>query len=425
VKENEQIEFKEQYSNSFLKTVSAFANEREGKIYFGIDDKGTVLGFATDDKTQLKIGNAINDTISPMPNYQLEVKTLDEKEILVLTVFKGENAPYFYKGKAYRRINSATLPADSFQTQQWAMESKRVSFDELIANEQSLSFEKLEKELQEKLLVSRVTDDVLKTMSLLIGEKYTNAGMLLADTNSYRYGIDVVQFGETKSVFLNRVTLTNISIITQYYAMLELFENYYADFEEVVEGERVRRIQIPRNAFREAIANAIVHRNYSLKANIQVEFWADRIVINSPGGLPEGIREQEFLSGGVTFLRNELLANAFRRLGIIESFATGIWRIKNAYQPFVAKPVFSVSPNIISVTLPVVNYTNSNRRISMFTAQEEELISLLETGEKKRSEIEKQLGIGTTQTVKILNQLIDKNVVEKIGSGRAVRYKLY
>jgi len=425
MKENESIEFKESFSNSFLKTVSAFSNAREGKIYFGIDDNGVAVGYDINDQEQLRIENAINDSIHPTPNYNIGIQRFGEKDVLVLTVFKGGNAPYFYKGKAYKRTNTATIPADGFQIQQWAINSKGISFDELLSDETALTFKILEEQLQQKLLVHQVNDDILKTMSLLVGNQYTNAGMLIADNNSFRFGIDAVRFGETKSIFLERITLVNVSIISQYYKMIEFFETHYSNFEEVVNGERVNRIQIPMNAFREALANAIVHRNYGLKANIQIEFWRDKIVIHSPGGLPAGISEHEFLRGGITFLRNEIIASTFRRLNLIESFATGIWRIKDAYRMFVTKPVFFVSENLISVTLPVIKYDGRVQKNSIFSLFEEQVINALQTqGELKRSEIEQYLNLGTTQTISVINGLIDKNIVERIGKGRAAKYKL-
>ena len=89
--------------------------------------------------------------------------------------------------------------------------------------------------------------------------------------------------------------------------------------------------KIPEAAFREAIANALIHRAWDVASQIRVSMFDDRIEIVSPGGLPSGITEEEYLSGKLSILRNRNLANVFYRLGFVEILGTGIIRIKQLY----------------------------------------------------------------------------------------------
>ncbi len=74
---------------------------------------------------------------------------------------------------------------------------------------------------------------------------------------------------------------------------------------------------LPENAFREALVNAIIHRAWDVKACINVAMFEDRIEITSPGGLPQGLDESEYLKGGVSILRNRILGSVFYRLHLI------------------------------------------------------------------------------------------------------------
>ena len=106
---------------------------------------------------------------------------------------------------------------------------------------------------------------------------------------------------------------------------------------------------IPEAAFRETIANALIHRVWDTNSQIRVLMFEDRIEVISPGGLPGGISEEEYLSGRISVLRNQIIAQVFYRLNIVEVFGTGILRIKELYSSSIAQPRFEVSENAIKV----------------------------------------------------------------------------
>ena len=178
--------------------------------------------------------------------------------------------------------------------------------------------------------------------------------------------------------------------------------------------------RIPEKAFREALANSMVHRCWDIRANITLSMYQDRIEISSPGGLPFGISKEEYLYGQISILRNPILANVFFRLGYIEKFGTGIRRINQIYKDSIIKPDYKIFENSIVVVLPVLN---TNRNV---LKGDERIVFELFLREKEllRSEIEDKLGMKKAKSIRILNVLLDKNVIEKIGTGRGTKYRL-
>lgn len=113
MKEKKNLEYKETITNTFLKTVSAYANYDGGVIIFGIDDDGNKKGLSNPDSSCLDIENKINDSITPQPEYLLEVNDTDKT--ITLTVKGGRYKPYLYKSKAYKRNDTATIEVDSLE----------------------------------------------------------------------------------------------------------------------------------------------------------------------------------------------------------------------------------------------------------------------------------------------------------------------
>ena len=111
-KESLNLEFKEKISKTFLKTVSAYANYIDGRIIFGISDGGEIIGIDSSDKTRLTIENMINDSFNPRPEYKLETIEVDGKSLIELYVYKGNDKPYYYKNKAFKRYDTSSVEVD-------------------------------------------------------------------------------------------------------------------------------------------------------------------------------------------------------------------------------------------------------------------------------------------------------------------------
>ena len=414
MRETRTTEFKETITNTFLKTVSAFSNYDGGEIWFGLDDNGNLKGLPDVEQACLDIENKINDSITPQPDYTLELQNNDRT--IKLTVKSGLQKPYLYKSKAYKRNDTATIEVDSLELSRLILQGKNIRFEELPCEDQELTFDTLCRKLKECIQLETFNQDTLKTLSLYnstIG--YNNAAGILADKNHFP-GIDLVKFGESISIIHKRATFDHMSILTVYEKVLEVFRDYY-QYEEIQGADRKKVEKIPEAAFREAIANALIHRTWDVDAQIKVSMFDDRIEIISPGGLPPGITEAEYLSGKLSILRNRNLAYVFYRLGFVEIFGTGITRIKQLYEEGLKQPDFEVSENAIKIVLPIFE-TNLN-----LTKDERKVYKVLsKTMLKSISEIAPHAPFGKSKTTQLLKEMEKKGVVKIEGRGRGTKY---
>ena len=414
MKESKELELKSTITNTFLKTVSAFSNYNSGKIIFGVDDNGKIIGLENIEELCLDLENKINDNISPKPDFRFIKDT--KKNIITLIVEEGLNKPYLYKGKAYKRNDTSTVEVDKVELNRLTLLGLNQYYEELKARKQDLEFKVLKKELEEKLSLKNFSKDVLKTLNLYDDKNaYNNAAELFADKNSFS-GIDIAKFGKSINEILDRNLFVNISIISQFQKTLEVFNRYYK-YEQILGSERIKKELIPEKAFRETIANALIHRTWDVNSNIRISMYEDKIEVSSPGGLPSGISEKEYLNGQISQLRNPILANIFFRLKYIEMFGTGIRRINESYKNYAVKPAFEIFENSIKITLPIIT-------TKLFLTTDEKIVmDILEKGAiLSSSEILKMTEFKKDKLNRLLKKLIQKNYIDVIGNGRGTKY---
>ena len=413
MKETRTIEFKEKVTNTFLKTVSAFSNYNGGTILFGIDDDGNVKGLPDVKQSCLDIENKINDSICPQPDYTIEVQ---QDHTIKLSVKSGVQKPYLYKSKAYKRNDTATIEVDILELSRLILEGKNIRFEELPCKDQELSFEILYRKLREHIQINTFNQDTLKTLNLYDNDNgYNNAAGILADKNHFP-GIDIMKFGENISIIQKRVTFENMSILEVYDKTIDVFRDYY-QYEEIQGSDRKTVEKIPEAAFREAVANALIHRTWDMESEIRISMFDDRIEIVSPGGLPSGITEDEYLAGKLSVLRNRILANVFYRLGFVEIFGTGIIRIKQLYKEGLSKPDFEVSENTIKTVLPIFEK-------DLDLTEDERVVykTLSKIMLKSISEIAPYVPFGKSKTTQLLKNMGKKGIITVEGKGRGTKY---
>lgn len=415
MKESNILEFKEEISKSFLKTVSAFSNYNGGTIIFGIDDTGKIKGIENPDKRCLDIENRINDNIFPQPNYHLEVDDLNQT--ISLIVNPGENKPYLYNSKAFKRNDTSTIEVDSFELTRLILEGKKINYEDLPTSNIRLDFKYLEQKLKEAISINTFNKDTLKTLNLFNNNHFNNAAELLSDNNSFP-GIDIAIFGKSINIIKKRLLLENMSILKMYDLAIQTYIDYY-QYEEIDGSYRKKIELIPEEAFRESIANALIHRAWDLNAKIRISMFEDRIEIMSPGGLINEITKDENISGMISSLRNPIISNVFFRLGIVEIFGTGILRIIHSYNESINKPIFNTSTNTIQIILPVT------RSKSDLKTDNEVIYNLFKQyNELSVSEILPLVPYSRSKVKDILNKLKEENIIRKTGRGRGTKYHI-
>ena len=292
-----------------------------------------------------------------------------------------------------------------------------MNYEELPASNQKLTFKILEKAAKQEIGIKSLNKDVLKTLNLYSDtDGYRQVAALLADENNFP-GIDIARFGESINIILKRITFECESVLEEMEKAVQIFRDFY-QYEEIQGITRKRVEKIPEEAFRETIANAIIHRTWDVNAHIRVMMYDDRIEVTSPGGLPAGISKEEYLKGNVSILRNPILANVFYRLHVVEILGTGIVRIKEAYINSDKKPTFEVYENSIKVMLPVTSKSDLTYDEGLVKGVLSKVIP------KSTSEITDLTPFGKSKVTAILKSLVDKGYVSVIGNGRGTKYKL-
>ena len=254
--------------------------------------------------------------------------------------------------------------------------------------------------------------------------------MLLSDQCVHTIKLAVFD-GSKKSVFRDRKELSG-SLLTQLedaYSYIDQFNRTRAEFEGL---DRIDKRDYPSEALREALLNAVTHRDYSFSAPTLISIFDDRIEFVTIGGLVRGLTFDDIMLG-VSALRNQNLANVFYRLKLIEAYGTGILKINECYADCAVKPQFEVTDNAFKITLPNINYTGEHKIVTATAplkvtdkANRQEI--LLRLAEKQgyivRKDVEAELNVSQATAILILRDMVEKGLLIKEGSGKQQKYRI-
>lgn len=373
--ESKTLEFKAALSSkseSYLKTVVAFANTDGGRLIFGIDDKSRqVVGVEKDDvfKIMDAIANAVSDSCAPKIVPDISFETIEDKTVVLVDIAAGFNRPYMLKSGGldkgvYVRVGATSRPADAEQIREMMLDGSNQSWDEQICRSYALTDRAVKKLCsdinryrteKDGQNAPKTTKETLIGWGVLKQDKTevlpTNAFALLTDNPFGQAKIQCAVFkGESKSVFLDRKEYEG--------SLCRLLEDAYQyvlrniRMRAVIEGLiRQDKFELPPAAIREMICNAICHRSYMDEGMIQVSVFDDRLEVSSPGALCRGLTLKDALKGR-SKPRNKVIAEVFSRMGIIEKWGTGLQRIVDlAKQEGLKEPVFENNDSFFRVIL--------------------------------------------------------------------------
>lgn len=428
------VELKRKYVDDIKKTVIAFANGDGGTVYIGVEDDGAVTGVEDPDGTMLQAANALRDAIRPDVTLFVacNAEELEGKTIVTLRVQRGTARPYYLAGKGIRpegvfvRFGASTVPATEAAILDMIRETSGDCYEASRSLNQQLTFQKAGEYFQKQGLA--FGEQQKRTLGLIGADgTYTNLALLLSEQCIHTLKLAVFQGGR-KTVFRDRAELTGslLNQLDEAFAYIDRFNNTHADYRGL---ERVDVRDYPVQAIREALLNAIIHRDYSFRAPTLISIFDDRIEFVSVGGLVRGLTKADILLG-VSAPRNEQLANVFYRLRLIEAYGTGMPKIQECYREQPVQPVIEIADHAFKVTLPNLNYgreaqTAETRRTSGLTEREATVLALLEErGSITRREVEKALGVSQATAILALREMTRKGLLRKTGGGRTQAYCL-
>ena len=443
MRENVDVEFKEpdrktgKLPDSVSKAIIAFANTEGGELYVGITDDGTTVGVENPDDVMTKISNVAHDTVLPdvMPFLQIRTIERDGKNVVKATVSIGTERPYYLakeglkpKGVFVRR-GSACIPLNEAGIRQMIMDSSGKSFEESRSLNQELTFQTLQAELEAKHL--EFGPEQMKTLKM-IGEDglYNNLALLLSDQCVHTIRVAIFQ-GTDNAVFRDRKEFSG-SVLKQLedvYSFLEIYNKTEASFEGL---RRTDNRDYPSDAIREALLNSIIHRDYLFSGSTIINLFDDHIEFISLGGLVSGLSMEAILMGA-SQSRNPNLAAVFYRLGLVESYGTGVRKILRLYNGFDPLPVFRTAEGAFTVKMANRNETASalmretdakkTDKTNLQGDLKEKIVALAkEKGELTRKEVEEEYRIGSTKAYKCLKQLCEEGMLVQVLNGNKTVY---
>ena len=381
--ESEKIEFKENAkTNTYIKTVVAFANGNGGKIVFGVKDNKEIVGVENEFEVMDGIINAISDSCYPMIVPDISLHTLENKTVILVEIEGGKKKPYYLKSKGmqkgtYIRSGATTrIIEEDYVLKELVLEGENKYFDQQVCHGESVSDEEIEKfcEWLEKLArknsendteIRKITRNTLLSWKVLEEKNGrifpTNAYILLSGKENWEVSRKIqcgVFKGETRSIFVDKKEFEG-SIIMQ----LEKAYQYVLEKinlgSDIVGIYRVDKYEIPPKSIREVIANAVIHRSYLEPNDIQVALYDNRLEITSPGMLLSGVNVKR-MKEGYSKLRNRAIASVFAYVNIIEKWGSGIPRIMNEIRKYgLQEPEFIAFENDFRVNIYRKSYNTT------------------------------------------------------------------
>lgn len=449
--ESKTVEFKEDFpqKNQISKTVCAFANRAGGYIVVGVNDRGDVKGLSNDllDEYLDRVSNIVHDSVYPMLIPELYTYKIDNKNVIVVQVYPGNMPPYYIKsdGKlkgTYIRVGKTNKQADSEMIQE--LERRRVNktFDEDISREADEGSISNLIRILANASVKEVTKEKLENLNLLIAVgdvKYLSNAALIVLGEMDNCRIKCARFtGDSVLDFIDRKEYSG-NLFNQLNSAIGFIKSHI-NIAGVISGSGLRRkdvLEIPEEVFREAVLNAIVHRDYSISgSDIKIAVYNSRIDVISPGGLPKSITVEEIYAGR-SEIRNKIIARIFREAGIIEQWGSGIPRIREACeQKGLKTPEISENGMFVKLTIyrrikeTEMNGKNAQSTIkiskgSKIGEEKERVYQLIkENGNCTVNDISRLISISEASVQRRLESLQKENRIRRLGSKKSGEWKI-
>jgi ATP-dependent DNA helicase RecG len=416
--EDSNTEFKREYTADIKKEVIAFANSGGGVIYVGRDDKGNPYPLSDIDETLTQITNSVRDGI--LPDVTMFVGYETGKDGIVVTVREGTHKPYFLPEKGlkpsgvYVRQGASSVPASYEQIRELITLANGDKFEVIRSLTQELTFNTAAAEFAQCGV--EFGENQMRTLGIIGADRlFTNLGLLLSDQCAHTVKFAVFN-GTKKGEFKTRKEIDG-SVLKQMrstFDFLNLSNNLVATFSGL---DRIEQYDYPEEAVREAMLNAIIHRDYAFSGSIIVNLYDDRIEFVSLGGIMPGLTTEDLFLG-VSQPRNEKLANVFYRLRHIEAYGTGLRRIMQHYDDFEEKPEITATHGAFMLTLPNMNYIRPLKLKRRQKPQHKDVLLYLQDNPFITNEIVQELlDVKQTRAYTIIREMVNEGLIVKHSSG--------
>ena len=438
-----------------------FSNGAGGEIFIGINDKEKIIGLNEDDLIEIpdKISDIIYSLCYPIIIPDIFIENINDKKVIIVKVYPGNLKPYYIKsmGKnngTYIRIGSENKKADFEFIQELERKRMNIGYDYEInyINEfQKNKYKFLDNIFKERLGRKLTTNDY-KNLELVKKEHekaYSTNALLILAGEMNNTSIDCARFkGKTKDIFIDSKEFTG-NLFDQLKGIEKFLKNHLNLSSEIKGFIREDKYEIPIEALREAILNAMIHRDYSRKgSNIKIAIYDDIVEITSPGVLPASITLYDIFTSKRSESRNKIISRIFKELGYIEQGGTGMNKIFNLCKEAGLKApevkeigyylqIIFYRNNYLEIKTPEKHRKNTGKtpkkhRINnqdksekILYKNEIKIIEYLKEKEKITNEIARKItGLKENGVKTLFRRLLEKKYIEKQGKTKGTYYKL-
>jgi len=434
--ESQNVEFKSEWRDEYLKTLCAFVNTKGGDLIIGMDDKGNVIGVKNAKRLLEDIPNKVRNKLGIVPSVSQE--TEEGKDIIIIEVSPAL-IPVSCDGKYFQRSGSTTSELNGNELANFLLLKYGKTWDSL---ESEASFNDIDiyainffKELaKERILSISDGDSVEKILYNLRlstkDKKITRAGILLFGRNPQEFYISAkTRVGRFKDSNILDTVISEGNLFNQVEKAVEAIKKHLNVRFEIKELARQDVWDYPLDAIREALINSVIHKDYSSAAEIQVKIYDDRIWFWNPGSLPEQLNIEDLKKEHSSYPKNPLIANAFYLAGLIEHWGSGTKRIIDLFsEQNLREPEFKEEQGGIGVWF----YKNTDIygkenliKLGLNERQYKALLYIKENGNITNSEYMNLANVSRQTATRDLDLLVKLNILEKKGiTGRGTEYFL-
>lgn len=425
-------------ASDLAEEVCAFANAAGGMLLIGVDDKGKISGVTMDNVTRSRLQNILK-AIEPEYHVKIEEVQLQGKTVLCIQCQSGKEKPYTVSGAIIIRngpnsekITSVQRMRDFFQ------QTDRLFFDEAPCSSFKYPDDFDSNYFSSFIQTSGIsasldTETILENLKLFADKRHFKNGAVLFFGKEPR---KFFEWATTRCILFKGTDKSHIiddkifdgSLVNQYDEALKyIYSKLNVEYQIKDAGPRKEIWELPDVAIKEALLNALSHRDYYERgARIAVEIFDDRVEISNPGGLVNSIPKSDF--GKRSLSRNPLIFGLFLRLNMVEQIGSGINRMKNAMmEAGLEEPVFNTE-GIFSVTFyrPVGFEKLMETYWEPFinNSQHNMLWEIHRNNKISKRELSEALTLSKTAIDKNIEKLRELGILERVGSDRGGYWRI-
>jgi len=431
--ENHNTEYKRSWHDDCLKTICAFANTHGGTLYIGIDDKGHTKGVENLKQLLQEIPNKVENSLRFIPDVRLK----KNKNGTYLAIhIKPHLSGVSLREKIYVRSGSNTKELKGVQLHRFLLEKSGQSWESMIEEGATL------KDIDEKTILhfkelalkrfpiaskEKSTSNLLEKLGLLKKGKLTRAALLLFAKDPHKLFTSAeIKIGRFISdTDLQSTDVIEGNIFRQAEQAMEVLKNKYLVFNAHIEGlYRKEELEYPEEALREAILNAIIHKDY-LGPHIQLRIYPDKLTLWNYGELPSELSIDRLKKQHRSLPRNKKIADVFYKAGLIESWGRGTIKImEECKKAGLPEPLYEEEEGGLTITFRKDIYTEEQmKKMGLNERQIKAVLYLKDYRKITNTQYQKICKTSKRTASNDLQELSEKKIVEKIGTtGKGAQY---